>query len=83
MTEEQLLSRRFRSVEKPSTGAQYTAKDFQLEVLDKLAEVQRLAGSLEISWNNKLAAAKEQRLVKFDSRTLIALGRLHFLSPGT
>ena len=57
-------------------GAQYTAKDFQLEVLDKLAEVQRLAGSLEISWNNKLAAAKEQRLVKFDSRTLIALGAI-------
>ena len=76
MTEEHLLGRRFRSVEKPSTGAQYKAKDFQLEVLDKLAEVQRLAGSLEISWNNKLAAAKEQRLVKFDSRTLIALGAI-------
>ena len=76
MTEEHLLGRRFRSVEKPSTGAQYTAKDFQLEVLDKLAEVQRLVGSLEDSWNNKLAAAKEQRLVKFDSRTLIALGAI-------
>lgn len=53
---------------------QYTAKDFQLEVLDRLAGMQNLAESLEESWNRKLEAVKEQRLLKFDSRTLVALG---------
>lgn len=77
MNEEQTLGRRFRvGVEKPTTVAQYTAKDFQLEVLGKLAEVQRLAGSLEDSWNHRLAVASDRRLLKFDSRTLIALGAI-------
>ena len=30
-------------------GSQYSAKDFQLEVLDRLAEVQEFAASLEQS----------------------------------
>lgn len=54
-------------------GVPYTAKDFQLEVLDRLEEMQGLAQSLEDSWSKKLEAIKEQRLLKFDSRTLIAL----------
>lgn len=57
-------------------GSQYSAKDFQLEVLDRLAEVQDFAASLEQSWEKKLEAVKEQRLVKFDSRALIAMGAL-------
>jgi ABC-type hemin transport system substrate-binding protein len=57
-------------------GSQYTARDFQLEVLDRLAEVQDFAASLEQSWERKLEAVKEQRLVKFDSRALIAMGAL-------
>ena len=57
-------------------GTQYSAKDFQLEVLDRLAEVQDFAASLEQSWEKKLEAVKEQRLVKFDSRALIAMGAL-------
>jgi hypothetical protein len=52
----------------------YTAKDFQLEVLGRLAEMQGLAESLEETWDNKLEAVKDQRLLKFDSRVLIALG---------
>ena len=32
--------------------------------------------ALEESWDKKLTAVKEQRLLKFDSRTLIALGAL-------
>src|SRR5579864_3246504 len=44
-------------------GSQYTARDFQLEVLDRLAEVQEFAASLEQSWEKKLDAVKEQRLV--------------------
>jgi hypothetical protein len=52
----------------------YTAKDFQLEVLGKLEEVQNLAESLEESWSSKGDTVQEKRLVRFDSRTLIALG---------
>jgi len=62
--------------EKATPVVQYTAKDFQLEVLGKLAEVQNLAESLEDSWDRKLEAVREQRLVKFDTRTLIALGAI-------
>jgi alkylhydroperoxidase family enzyme len=54
----------------------YTAKDFQLEVLDRLEEMQELAGSLEQGWDRKLDAVREQRLLKFDSRALIALGAI-------
>lgn len=52
----------------------YTAKDFQLEVLGKLEEMQSLAESLEESRSSRLDTVQEKRLVKFDSRTLIALG---------
>ena len=72
---EEVLQNRFRhraGVEKDNP--QYTAKDFQLEVLGKLAEVQQMAESLGKSWQDDLKAVKEQKLVKFDSRTLVALG---------
>ena len=76
MNEEPFLNRqRHRAnVEKPGPVAQYTAKDFQLEVLDKLAEMESLAQGLQENWSNDLKGVKEQRLLKFDSRTLIALG---------
>lgn len=64
------------AADKAGSLAQYTAKDFQLEVLGKLGEMQSLAESLEESWSNKLEAVREQRLLKFDSRTLIALGAI-------
>lgn len=64
------------SIERGVAGAQYTARDFQLEVLDRLAEMQEFAGSLEKSWDKKLEAVKEQRLLKFDSRAVIAMGAL-------
>jgi hypothetical protein len=78
MSADSLLNRhRFRTGgERPEPTVQYTAKDFQLEVLGKLAEMQSLTESLEESWNSKLEAIKEQRLLKFDSRTLIALGAI-------
>jgi hypothetical protein len=75
MTDECAVSK-FRNrggAEKAAAAVQYTAKDFQLEVLGKLAEVQNLAESLDASWNRKLEAVREQRLLKFDTRTLIAL----------
>jgi hypothetical protein len=68
--------RRHESVEKPTAPPQYTAKDFQLEVLSKLDEMESLAGSLEESWSKQLEAVREQRLLKFDSRTLIALAAI-------
>jgi hypothetical protein len=75
MSEEAFLNRqRHRvAVEKSTPTVSYTATDFQLEVLDKLAEMQGLAESPRESWSNDLKAVKEQRLLKFDSRTLIAL----------
>ncbi len=78
MSEANVLNRqRLRGVsERPAGGGQYAAKDFQLEVLDRLDDMQSFATSLEESWNKKLEAVKEQRLLKFDSRALIALGAL-------
>jgi hypothetical protein len=60
MSEATVLSRqRGRNAERTVPGVQYTAKDFQLEVLDRLEEMQGLASSLEESWNKKLEAVKE------------------------
>ena len=64
---------RQRTVLEKTAAVQYTAKDFQLEVLDRLTEMQNAAVSLEEAWDQKLEAVKDQRLVKFDSRALIAL----------
>lgn len=64
---------RQRTVLEKTAPVQYTAKDFQLEVLDRLTEMQNAAVSLEEAWDQKLEAVKDQRLVKFDSRALIAL----------
>lgn len=75
MSEESLLNRlRSRSVPEKSTGAQYTAKDFQLEVLGQLAKLQQHTEAMQESWGEELKAIKDQRLLKFDSRTLVALG---------
>lgn len=63
-------------MERPATNLPYSAKDFQLEVLDRLEEMRSFAEALDASWDKKLQAVKEQRLLKFDSRTLIALGAL-------
>ena len=78
MNEDPLLGRqRHRGgVDKPAPPAQYTAKDFQLEVLSRLGEMQDLAESLEDSWTKKLEGVREQRLIKFDSRTLIAVAAI-------
>lgn len=78
MNEDPLLGRqRLRGgVDKPAPPAHYTAKDFQLEVLSRLGEMQDLAESLEDSWTKKLEGVREQRLIKFDSRTLIAVAAI-------
>jgi soluble cytochrome b562 len=78
MSETNVVSRqRLRGIsERPTSGVQYTVKDFQLEVLDRLEEMQNLAASLEERWSKKLEEAREQRVLKFDTKALIALGAL-------
>jgi len=77
MNEENSLNRlRSRAGEKTNAGTQYTTKDFQLEVLGQLAELQNFAEALEQNWREELKAIRDQRLLKFDSRTLVALGAI-------
>lgn len=76
MSETSVLSKHSRIAERPGLGGAYTAKDFQLEVLDRLEEMREQAAALDESWDKKLAAVREQRVLRFDSRTLIALGAL-------
>jgi hypothetical protein len=63
-------------MERSAGTVPYSAKDFQLEVLDRLEEMRAFSEALDEGWDKKLAEVKEQRLLKFDSRTLIALGAL-------
>lgn len=57
--------------------ATYTAKDFQLEVLGKLAEVQALTESLQEALTREVKAKQEEsKLLRFDGRTLTAVGAI-------
>jgi soluble cytochrome b562 len=76
MNDDNILRQRQRAMERPVPNVPYSAKDFQLEVLDRLQEMRSFAESLDESWNKKLQAVREQRLLKFDSRALIAMGAL-------
>ena len=70
-------SRAAGSTGKTSRAIPYTAKDFQLEVLGQLAEVQALAEALQESVANDLKKTEEQgRLLRFDGRTLVAIGAI-------
>lgn len=64
------------TAERAGASAAYTAKDFQLEVLDRLEEMQSFTAALDGTWEKKLETVREQRLLRFDSRALIALGAL-------
>jgi hypothetical protein len=55
----------------------YTVKDFQVEVLGQLAEVQALTEALQESLATDLKGSQEQsRLLRFDGRTLVAIGAI-------
>jgi hypothetical protein len=55
----------------------YTAKDFQLEVLGQLAEVQALTEALKESLADGFGKGQEQsNLLRFDGRTLVAVGAI-------
>jgi hypothetical protein len=57
----------------------YTSKDFQLEVLGQLSEVQELTESLREALQLEIKRSREQnKLLRFDGRTLVAIGRLRY-----
>jgi hypothetical protein len=57
--------------------APYTAKDFQLEVLGQLAEMQELTEGLRESFAREQKKNQESNsLLKFDGRTLVAIGAI-------
>jgi alkylhydroperoxidase family enzyme len=76
MSEDLLNRLRSRTVPEKAAGAQYTTKDFQLEVLGQLAELQDFVEAAGHSWREEIKAVKDQRLLKFDSRTLVAIGAI-------
>jgi hypothetical protein len=82
MNEDYSERARHPSADKKVETAQYTAKDFQLEVLGRLGEMQDATAALEESWNKKLESFREQRSLTFDSRTLLALGALVLSTAG-
>jgi hypothetical protein len=57
--------------------ASYSTKDFQLDVLGQLAEMQALTQALQESLTNEMRKNQEQsRLLRFDGRTLVAIGAI-------
>lgn len=60
---------------RPPPVVEYTNKDFQLEVLGKLAETQELTKALLESMGNE-GRAKSEKLLRFDGRTLVAVGAI-------
>jgi len=76
MSEEGLNRLRQRPAGEKTAGGTYTAKDFQLEVLGQLAELQILSETMEKNWHEEFRGIREQRILKFDSRTLVALGAI-------
>jgi hypothetical protein len=61
---------------KQPAGAQYTAKNFQLDVLGKLEETQARLQAVQELWRNDCKTARDERLLKFDGRTLVAVGAI-------
>ncbi len=78
MNEDEFLSRqRLRSgTAKQSAATQYTTKDFQLDVLGKLEETQARLEAAQELWRRDSRAARDERLLKFDGRTLVAVGAI-------
>jgi len=62
---------------KQTRTAPYTAKDFQLEVLGQLAEMQAVTQALHESLTRENEKDEEpSRLLRFDGRTLVAVGAI-------
>jgi hypothetical protein len=78
MNEDEFLERpRAASGAKQTRTTGYTSKDFQLEVLRELEELRALAESLLDAQANELKKEGEtSRLLRFDGRTLVAIGAI-------
>jgi hypothetical protein len=78
-TEDEILSRhriRPSAARQQPTPGQYTAKDFQLEVLERLADMQAMTESLQ-EWRSEFKTVKDQgSVLRFDPRTLVAIGAI-------
>jgi hypothetical protein len=61
---------------KPPRPGIYTAKDFQLEVLSQLAEMQAVTEALDALRNELKAGREHSNLLRFDGRTLVAIGAI-------
>lgn len=62
---------------KQGRTAPYTAKDFQLDVLGQLAEMQELTEGLRESFAREQKKNQESNsLLRFDGRTLVAIGAI-------
>jgi|SRR5580692_9016555 hypothetical protein len=62
---------------KPQRSGPYTAKDFQLEVLSQMAEMQAVTEALDRAIRNEISATREHsNLLRFDGRTLVAIGAI-------
>jgi len=74
MSDDELLKAR-QLAGKQARGTQYTTRDFQLEVLERLAETQALNEASQETWKNELKALRDQNSpLRFDPRTLVAIG---------
>jgi hypothetical protein len=79
MSEDNFLERQQQAATgaKTARAVPYTAKDFQLEVLGHLAEMQALTESLRETVTKELKRRQdESRLLRFDGRTLVAIGAI-------
>jgi hypothetical protein len=83
MSEDEALGRTRVGGGKQARAVPYTSKDFQLEVLGQLAEVQALTESLLESLRDEAKTSQERaKLLKFDGRTLVAIGALALSMTG-
>ena len=76
MSEDNFLAGRAVVVVRRRQRPRSIRRDFQLEVLGRLAEMQSASEGLEGSLDKKIEAITDRRLLKFDSRALIALGAI-------
>src|SRR5438309_342759 len=62
---------------KQSRTVPYTSKDFQLEVLGQLGEVQTLTRALHETVRKEIKTGQDfGKLLRFDGRTLVAIGAI-------
>ncbi|HTS37797.1 MAG TPA: hypothetical protein VMH04_19135 [Candidatus Solibacter sp.] len=75
--DDEVFSPRLAAGAKQNRGSSYTSKDFQLEVLGQLAEVQALTQGLQEALQLEIKRNHEQnKLLRFDARTLVAVGAI-------